>query len=271
MHMRAMESEKKYTGLAAFDLDGTLLDGQSWRITPSALDAIARLRARGYCFVLATGRDMYSRYAREYLQQLNPDAVVHMNGTRVEAGGQLLMERLMDKALLQRVLDFAQAEGLSVGCHLDNVDYFTWPERLRQHDLAFWGSCERNFAPASELPKLPVRALSYAGGREGAERLQAAFPMLKVKMFSASTGADIFEAQCSKAEGIFLICDYWQIDRKATYAFGDSANDIEMLERMAVGIAMGSAQPEVKAAADYVTERIEQDGVWKACVHFGLI
>ena len=58
---------------------------------------------------------------------------------------------------------------------------------------------------------------------------------------------------------------------KDTYAFGDSMNDYEILKAAGTGIAMGNAVEELKAAADYVTDDIGDAGVYKACVHFGLI
>ena len=44
-----------------------------------------------------------------------------------------------------------------------------------------------------------------------------------------------------------------------------------MLQFAGIGVAMGNAEKEVKAVADYVTDDIDDDGIWKACKHFGLI
>jgi hydroxymethylpyrimidine pyrophosphatase-like HAD family hydrolase len=38
-----------------------------------------------------------------------------------------------------------------------------------------------------------------------------------------------------------------------------------------IGIAMGNAMDELKRAADYITDAIDQDGIKNACLHFGLI
>ena len=54
-------------------------------------------------------------------------------------------------------------------------------------------------------------------------------------------------------------------------AFGDSMNDFEIVSRAGIGIAMGNSVEELKAAADYVTDPIDRDGVWNACRHFGWI
>ena len=44
-----------------------------------------------------------------------------------------------------------------------------------------------------------------------------------------------------------------------------------MLRHVGVGVAMGNSNDEVKAAADYVTDTVDNDGVPKALHHFGLL
>ena len=46
-----------------------------------------------------------------------------------------------------------------------------------------------------------------------------------------------------------------------TICCGDGFNDICMLRYGGVGVAMGNAQPEVKAAADYITASNDEDGL----------
>ena len=48
-------------------------------------------------------------------------------------------------------------------------------------------------------------------------------------------------------------------------------NDYEIVEQAGTGIAMGNALPELKKVADYVTSSVDQDGIWNACKHFGLV
>ena len=55
------------------------------------------------------------------------------------------------------------------------------------------------------------------------------------------------------------------------YAFGDSTNDIEMLETAGTAIAMGNGADEAKAVADYITDSVDEDGLAHAMKHFGLI
>ena len=65
--------------------------------------------------------------------------------------------------------------------------------------------------------------------------------------------------------------NYYGRDIEDTVAFGDGANDYEMLAAANIGVAMGNGTPEAKAAADYVTADCDEDGLQKALEHFGLI
>ena len=75
----------------------------------------------------------------------------------------------------------------------------------------------------------------------------------------------------SKATGIEKMCELLEIAREDTYAFGDSANDLEMLCFVAHGVAMGNGTKEAKEAAEYVTTAIDENGIRNGLLHYGLI
>ena len=54
-------------------------------------------------------------------------------------------------------------------------------------------------------------------------------------------------------------------------AFGDGGNDTEMLLAAGIGVAMGNATDELKDAADYITSSVDDDGILRALVRFGVI
>ena len=75
----------------------------------------------------------------------------------------------------------------------------------------------------------------------------------------------------SKATGIEWLCNYLRVEKEDTYAIGDSINDLEMLECVAHGIAMGNSTQIAKDAAEYVTTALWDDGICHALEHYGLI
>lgn len=54
-----------------------------------------------------------------------------------------------------------------------------------------------------------------------------------------------------------------------TYAFGDGLNDLQMIEYVGTGVAMGNAVPELKEIADFVTKPVDEDGIAYAVKRIG--
>ena len=54
-------------------------------------------------------------------------------------------------------------------------------------------------------------------------------------------------------------------------SFGDGKNDIDMFDYTEISVAMGNAEDDVKKAADYVTDDIDEDGLYNALKHFEII
>lgn len=76
----------------------------------------------------------------------------------------------------------------------------------------------------------------------------------------------------SKATGIQAVLDYYNLSIKDAYAFGDSSNDLAMLEYVPNSIAMGNSSPNwIKEKVSYVTGNASSNGISDALKHFGFI
>lgn len=257
--------------LVSFDVDMTLLNHVPHEIPASALKAIERLKERGHLVALATGRDMDNRYSRQYQELVQPDAIIHMNGTKITVGDQLLHDAYMEPALLEQILTFAEKNGHCVGVTIGDEDYYVNPDILTAHDKRRWQDCGRQYKDPWKLMEIGVRTLAYIGNPDGAKAFEEAFPQLKLPLFAGLEGADIIEKKNSKAQGLERLCEYFGIAKEDTVAFGDSMNDYEIVQEAGIGVAMGNAVEKLKEAADYVTDPIMEDGVWNACKKLGLI
>lgn len=265
-----MKSGQKKKGIVSFDLDMTLLDHRQWKIPDSAMEALRLLR-ENYLVVLATGRDMDNNYSREFKEKIKPDAIIHMNGTKITADGKEIYCHTMERELLKELLTYADRHHHSVGFTMESEDYYVNPEGVAEHDRNRWGMSERNFQDWRKMLEMPVRTLAYIGNPEGAADIRSHFPQIRVLLFAGGQGADLVELEASKGQGLLRLCQYYGIDIQDTWAFGDSMNDLEIIQTAGTGIAMGNAMEELKAHADYVTDDIGEDGVWNACKKLGLI
>lgn len=257
-------------GIVSFDMDMTLLDHSDFKIPESAYRALERLRER-YYIVIATGRDLDSRFSAGLQELVEPDAVIHLNGTKVTVGDKLIYHHTMNKDLVRRILEFAQGKNFAVGITTGTEDYYVNPQIIMEQDIRRWGETERRFMDPWQMLDMDVRTMTYIGKEPGVKLIEAEFPELKLPMFSSKEGADIVEKEASKAEGLIRLCQYYDVPLSDTVAFGDSMNDYEIVQTAGIGIAMGNSIEELKKVADYVTTSIDQDGVWNACVNLQLI
>lgn len=257
-------------GIVSFDMDMTLLDHSDFKIPESAYRALERLRER-YYIVIATGRDLDSRFSAGLQELVEPDAVIHLNGTKVTVGDKLIYHHTMNKDLVRRILEFAQGKNFAVGITTGTEDYYVNPQIIMEQDIRRWGETKRRFMDPWQMLDMDVRTMIYIGKEPGVKLIEAEFPELKLPMFSSKEGADIVEKEASKAEGLIRLCQYYDVPLSDTVAFGDSMNDYEIVQTAGIGIAMGNGIEELKKVADYVTTSIDQDGVWNACVNLQLI
>ena len=75
---------------------------------------------------------------------------------------------------------------------------------------------------------------------------------------------DMLPAFGSKARGIQKLIEHIQMSMEEVIAFGDGLNDVEMLSTVGLGVAMGNGHEKAKAAASFVAEHVDEDGLAKA-------
>ena len=83
--------------------------------------------------------------------------------------------------------------------------------------------------------------------------------------------SDVIPQGSSKAVGISKMLNHFGLTADEAMAFGDGANDIEMLECVGCGVAMGNAAPIVKEHADYVTDDAGSEGILNALIALKVI
>ena len=67
------------------------------------------------------------------------------------------------------------------------------------------------------------------------------------------------------------MADYLGLNIDETMAFGEGGNDISIIKKAGIGVAMGNAGDNLKEVADYITTSVDEDGVKNALAHFGVI
>ncbi len=253
-----------------FDIDGTIWD-EHMRIPKSTIEAVRALRKVGNYAFLCSGRSR-SAICSEPLLGIGFDGVVAACGAHIDFHGETAYEQLLSDEQVAHALSvidrhhmMAVLEGPRY-MYVDEEDFGEDPyvEYLRKE-------LGENVKPIAgnapfEINKLSID-LKGAGLVPVTEELKEAFDVIVHNDWLI----EVIPKGCSKATGIRKVCEMLAIEKSDTYAFGDSANDLEMLEFVAHGIAMGNGTKEAKEAAEYVTTDLMEDGIRNGLVHYGLI
>lgn len=254
-----------------FDIDGTLLSFKTHAVPQSTIDAINEVKQKGIKVILATGRLLKQV---KNLGNLEFDGFITVNGSYcVTNEGQVIGKRLIPRhelesllAYQENVIQFPIAFMTQEGSYLNYVD----DERVKLiSDLV-----KVAIPPVKDLKTMindEVLQLNLYVDKPTEDKImQEALISCEASRWHPLF-ADVNVKGVNKSVGINEFLQYYNIEKSETMAFGDGGNDIQMLEYVNVGIAMGNAGDDVKAVADYITDSVDDNGVANALRHFGLI
>lgn len=255
-----------------FDIDGTLAAIGSHTIPESTKTALRRLKAQGISVVLSTGRHVMETEQENLISDLVFDGAVWMNGQLCELGGQVIWENHIPGAQLKALKEFLERKGRScVFLEKDEMYCNLIDERMRKEQEKIGTAVP----PVKDLDSIKIeerkvyQAIPFITQQEEAELLEV-LPGCRITRWGEEV-VDLIAGEAGKEQGIRAIYTAMGITADEVMAFGDGENDISMLELAGIGVAMGNAIEEVKATADYVTDDIEQDGIYNALAYFGLL
>lgn len=255
--------------LIAMDLDGTLNNDEK-RITPRTRDALMAAQAAGIRLALASARPSPGLYReRDVLRmQEHRGVLMSYNGGRIvdAATGETLFETSMPMEAARDVL--RALEKLPVTPILDDGKQFYVTDRrgfMVDYECRNNGmSCDEVANLADFLHFAPVKILMSVDPAQIAavqKQIAALLPDDLTVVQTAAFYLEVIPRAINKGQGILDICRALQMQPEEVVAFGDAENDIPMLRAAGVGVAMGNADPAVKAAADMVTLSNNEDGI----------
>jgi Cof subfamily protein (haloacid dehalogenase superfamily) len=252
--------------MIAIDLDDTLLRSDL-SISYRTKNAIKRAEAGGIIIVLASGRTAAAmdRYVRILGMHKKAGYLICNNGTVIQESntGNVIhaIQIPINAALI--VYNLAAAEGFPVQLYHDDILYVSKPNEFADYDQKITGlrqvvvdnfkdmvtaGCYKLLIPGDPMILQPLESLlrTYVGN--------------EITLFTSKPYfLEILPPKTDKGTALAKIAEKLTIDQEAVLAIGDSMNDEAMIRWAGVGVAMANGDERIKAIADVVTERSNND------------
>ena len=247
-----------------FDIDGTLTQPLTQEVPESTREALRLLQQNGHFVALATGRIQADAFA--VARSLGLSSAVSDGGECVTLDGHIEYHNGLPLDRCAAFLD-----------RLDE-DLHPWAVAPQNRRLRIARSgrylaavkdryYETEVDPALDYRALPVIHKIFFACPPGTEK-DVDFCGLTHVWLSADT---MLIEPTMKEKGIRYVMKKYGLADDQVVVFGDGMNDRSMFLPEWMSIAMGNAKPALKAKAKYITARADEDGIWKACRHFGWI
>jgi Cof subfamily protein (haloacid dehalogenase superfamily) len=235
-------------------------------LRPRTRAAIARTRAAGIHFVLATGR-MFRSARRYALEAGVQDPIVCYQGAVVAepVSGRWLRHVPIPLELARETIAALNEEGVGLNCYVDDELYVAevTPEARRYADFQ-----DLQLHPVGDLldwlDKPPTK-LVVIGDPEPLDELeQRMLDRFQGRLYISKSLPYFLEfasPDVTKAAGLAFLAEHLGFARERTLAFGDGENDIELVDWVGYGVAVENAHYLVKEVADFVCPSVDEEGV----------
>ena len=260
--------------LLFLDIDGTLTPAGSNTPPQSAMDAIRRARKNGHVVFLCTGRNP---------AMLAPVLALGFDGAVAGAGGYVFAEDevLFDCPMPQEQFElgmrllkesgvFRTIEARDATWGDEDLSGFLAQADEGNSELARWRRAlaeQLNIRPMREYDGSPIYKIVFMcktadqllPARKALEK-DYQFVVQDVAIHQCLNG-ELINRKFDKGRGVRIVAERFGIPIEDTIGFGDSMNDLEMIETVGYSVCMDNGNPTLKAKSNLVCPAVEKDGL----------
>ena len=249
--------------MLAFDMDGTLLDNNR-NMPLENINYLNKLKSDGYIIAIATGRTISSAYNR-----LNNTNCVNyiISDTGAKIFNLDKKEIIYNKSILNdiasNVLDLYNDNFRYIDI-CSNGKYYKYSLFLEENSsvVTTYRDKKQLLKDIGEIDHIGISfknnnyvTVMYNYINDNYKDLDC---LIMQDSFADGKWLEILPKGSSKYNAINYLAKYLNISNDEIMAFGDGLNDVEMIEKSGIGVAMANALDEVKEKANYVTKKTNE-------------
>jgi len=262
--------------LLVVDIDGTLL-GRGRNISAENKRALDQARRSGVRVVLSTGRAVLA--CTSVLEQLALDGYhIFFDGALVSDLGSEVYAEPLDRGVVGEAVDFARS--LDIDLELYSVAHYfvereTWSTDAHRQFFGLEPSVV-DFSSLWQRERIIKAGLASASPEQVAKARQfyarfdsrLHFSIARSPAFPGVEFTNVVAPEVSKGKALEALTLHLGILLSEVMAVGDGTNDITLLAKAGLAVAMDNAPDEVKAVADHIAPDVDQNGLAAAVERF---
>ncbi len=254
--------------IAFFDIDGTMVNVPNGMMHPSSetIRVLSEFKKQGNYIVVASARGSVP----ESIKNINFDGYILNDGHYILFDHEILVDDQLTSDEINRLINLYNKYD---GCYSFSGHEQEWCSHLDHplmidHLKMFQGIDTRPIGVIEIFNAIDVEAVSCCVMFNRVQDLIECYSELKdeftvIPYYSGLIRMDVYHKGFTKGTACKYLYKKLNIDRMNTYAFGDGDNDIEMLQLVGHGIAMGNASDEIKKYASEITDTVDHEGIAK--------
>lgn len=262
--------------LIAVDLDGTLITGFD-NYDKKSFEILKKLSEDNF-IVIATGRPLRSSIYYYNLLNLNTP-IINYNGALVHNPSDSNFEKSavsVDKNWIIKIVNDNKNLLTNAFCEVEDDIFWLKEESAIESYLHLDGGNLHLGNFQNTLKNNPNGAILFS--KLGTEQLLEKYinenfnGKLKIRFWDDKNFvvSEVYSPLTTKGNGIKRIIDYYKINKEKTIAIGDGHNDIELFNEVNIGVAMKNSHPDLLKHAKYITDSVQENGVYKFLYEFFL-
>lgn len=258
--------------LLAMDLDGTIVDSRHV-MRPDTVAALQALRQRGHVICYVTGRRGYDMDRVPYQYDCADYVLLNTGTCAVEVStGRELFHLYVDPAAAEQLIDACVRNGWQLYVICDDGYGLNIVTEGSQDYARSTGLPPRIFSGSGDFDLRHIQGFMVSRDRESIIGYISACGLPLNAVCSEPECYDITPDGVGKWYAVERLAEQLAIPVRNIVAMGNWLNDLEMVQRAGIGVAVGDAIEELRRAADYVTARThDEDAVLDVCRHcFGV-
>lgn len=250
------------------DLDGTLLTSEK-KISQYTKEVLYKLKNKGIKIIIATGRTYVSLKPYRDMLGLDTPVVCFNGGKLVDGQEKLIFEIPIKGDIALKCINLAKELGIHTNYYQNEVWYIESGQENSEEVKIYQEISDLPYEikGIEEFTNYDMTKLLFVGDNETLKKLDN---KLEIELgdnihraFSKKFFLEIMDKTVNKGETLLKLFEIEGIKAEEVIAFGDGWNDLEMLQIVGEGVAMGNADEELKNLIGRVCDTNDNDGIGK--------